>query len=457
MPFDSTAYLYYSTFIMFERQMTLQSRIITMVVISAFLLISVFTFIQLKNQFESLTRHNRYIAQSASFIVRNNLETILALTKNNDVIAALQRGINALEEAQIIDEAVVFDRNGEIVASTRSNLNGQHVRYRDQAKWIELEASSAEDWFSSSIDPITRKLNMYLRLGKGAQEPMRYTAKISFSLGNFQDAFAQIYIPVIVATLFVLLANIVLAYILSRTVVGPIKMLNEVTKIIARGDLSVRARIKTNDELEELGETFNNMTAELVKMRERAENANPLTKLPGNLVIQEQIERRIQEEARFVVIYADLDNFKAFNDKYGIARGDEAIKLTASIMREAVKHFQNSNDFLGHEGGDDFILLTTPEQAQATADFIIREFEARIRKLYNPEDLNEGAITSVGRDGTERRFPIMTISLAGVSNDHRPITSYAEVTNIAAEVKKKVKSIGQSIFMLDRRQKTREG
>jgi diguanylate cyclase (GGDEF)-like protein len=234
-------------------------------------------------------------------------------------------------------------------------------------------------------------------------------------------------------------------------VIGPLKLLNNITKMVASGDLTVRARILTHDELQELGETFNYMTEELVKMKERAENANPLTKLPGNIVIHEEIEKLIRANKKFTVIYCDLDNFKAFNDKYGIAKGDEAIKLASEIFKEALKNYGSAGDFIGHEGGDDFILLTTPDKSAAVADYIIREFDARIRGLYSKDDLAQGYITALSRDGAEKKFPVITISLAGVSNEIRPITSYGEVTNIAAEIKKKAKLEQKSVFVLDQR------
>jgi diguanylate cyclase (GGDEF)-like protein len=275
--------------------------------------------------------------------------------------------------------------------------------------------------------------------------------KMISPLANIQDALKSVYIPVIIAMLVVILANIIFGYILSKTVIGPIRILNDVTKIIAKGDLSVRTNIDTNDELEELGSTFNAMTEELIKMKARAENANPLTKLPGNIVIHEQIEERIRNDCKFVVIYCDLDNFKAFNDKYGISKGDEAIKMTSDIFKEAAQAKGSPDDFVGHEGGDDFLLISSPETAQSVADYIIQEFDKRVRSLYDEEDLNRGYIVAHSRDGSIQNFPIMTISLAGVTNEHRKISSYAEVTNIAAELKKKAKSINSSVFVMDKR------
>jgi len=186
-------------------------------------------------------------------------------------------------------------------------------------------------------------------------------------------------------------------------------------------------------------------------MKERAENANPLTKLPGNIVIREEIERRIGENRKFAVIYCDINKFKAFNDRYGIARGDDVIKLMADISKNAIKTKGNPDDFIGHEGGDDFIVLTSLDKVQIIADTVIQEFDKQAINFYDREDLDRGYIISHARDGSTARFPIISVSLAGVTNAHRVISSYAEVTNIAAEMKRKVKSVDTSVFAMDQR------
>lgn len=364
----------------------------------------------------------------------------------------LSLSFRQLKESRIIDEAVLFDEEGNIISSAGKTAAESHVGYKDISRAQELKNIVTQDkWFLIMVDEVKKRIFIYLAIQPDPQVTSTYTAKLSFDLGNIRQALKEVYSPVIIATLLVILANILLGYILSKTIVGPVKILNEVTKIIAGGDLTIRARIETNDELEELGSTFNYMTEELVKMKERAENANPLTKLPGNIVIREEVEKRISENKKFTVIYCDLDNFKAFNDKYGIAKGDEAIKLTAEVFKESIKNSGNPEDFLGHEGGDDFILLTSPDKAQGIAGYIIKEFDISVRALYNQEDLKSEYITAHARDGAVKQFPIMAISLAGVSNETRPITSYAEVTNIAAEVKKKSKAIEGSSFVLDKR------
>ncbi|MBP7216623.1 MAG: GGDEF domain-containing protein [Candidatus Omnitrophica bacterium] len=436
-------------------RLTLQHRITSLIVISSVVFISVFTFVQLNNQLTSISRYNIDHAKISNIIVKNNIEGILKKAEDDALIQAraIQTSLSTLKEAEVIHEAVVFDKRGTIIASTNPQLVDQPVRFRDLNKFDILNAALKDNkWFVSEIDKLTHTLFLFLAIRHPSQEICSFIVKITYPLGNVQEAFLQVFKPVIISTIIIIVLNILLGYILSKNVIGPIRLLNQVTKLIAQGNLAIRTEIRTRDELQELGETFNIMTEELIKMKERAENANPLTKLPGNIVIHDEIEKRIKNNRTFMVIYCDLDNFKAFNDKYGIGKGDEAIKLTAAIFKEAAKQKGSPGDFVGHEGGDDFVLLTNPETAQAVADYITSEFDKQIRALYTAEDLEQGCILAHSRDGQIKRFPIMTISLAGVTNAHRTITSYAEVTNIAAEMKKKAKSIDGSKFVVDKRQ-----
>ncbi|MCX5695030.1 MAG: GGDEF domain-containing protein [Candidatus Omnitrophica bacterium] len=436
--------------------MTLQNRITTLMIISSIVFISVFAFIQLNNQIENINNDNLYRSNLSSGVVKDDLEAYLKQNPGpQSTLAYLQEELNDYQKADLIKNAFIFTPDGKIIASTRDSELNQAASYRDLNKLAQLESSPKENWLLPDIDRAKLALVSYIALRITPDGPISCVARLSFPLANIQDALADVYRPVILVAFLVILANIILGYFLSKTVIGPIKVLDTVTKSIAAGDLSIRTRMNTNDELEELGKTFNYMTEQLVIMKERAENANPLTKLPGNIVIQEEVEKRIKKQQKFVVIYCDLDNFKAFNDKYGIAKGDEAIKLTAEVFKESAKNKGNPDDFIGHEGGDDFILLATPDKAQGIADYITAEFDKRVRSLYSQEDLAQGHIISHARDGSIKKFPIMTISLAGVSNEDRPISSYGEVTNIAAEVKKKAKAIESSVFVMDKRKTVR--
>lgn len=184
---------------------------------------------------------------------------------------------------------------------------------------------------------------------------------------------------------------------------------------------------------------------------ERNRYVNPLTGLPGNIEIQMEVNHRIATSKLFSLIYADLDNFKAYNDAYGFANGDRAIKLTGDIIYNSVHLHGSADDFLGHVGGDDFIIITIPACVDNICKNVIDDFDIKIKNLYNEEDIKNGYITTVDRRGQIDRFPIMSISMAVVSNEHRKLKTYAYISEIAAEIKSIAKSIPGSAYFKDRR------
>ena len=178
---------------------------------------------------------------------------------------------------------------------------------------------------------------------------------------------------------------------------------------------------------------------------------SPLTKLPGNLAIEAELRRRIEDATSFAVLYMDLDNFKAFNDVYGFTHGDEAIRLVASVTLDVVHRRGTTLDFVGHIGGDDFLVVTLPDRAEEIAREIITEFDRGIRELYRPQDLRQGFIETHDRRGALNRYAIMSLSIALVSSEQRPLTDYAQIGETAAELKQYAKSIGGSVYVKDKR------
>jgi diguanylate cyclase (GGDEF)-like protein len=180
---------------------------------------------------------------------------------------------------------------------------------------------------------------------------------------------------------------------------------------------------------------------------------SPLTRLPGNLAIEAELRRRLTEKSIFAVLYLDLDNFKAFNDVYGFAHGDEAILLVASTAVDVVRRRGTQKDFVGHIGGDDFIIVTIPDRSEEIAREIVDTFDRDIRKLYTAQDLRQGYIETRDRRGALQRFPIMSISIAIVSNEQRQFDNYAQIGEAAAELKRYAKSVGGSTYVKDKRRK----
>lgn len=180
-------------------------------------------------------------------------------------------------------------------------------------------------------------------------------------------------------------------------------------------------------------------------------NANPLTGLPGNIAIIREIEARLQRRDAFAVAYLDLDHFKPFNDKYGFLRGDEVLRMTARIVVNAARSIRGGASFVGHVGGDDFVLIAASDQIGAACDEITRNFDLLIPNFYDEEDRIRGAIHAIDRQGNATVFSLMTCSIAVVDTAAHTIRHVADISARAAQVKKYAKSIRGSATCYDRR------
>lgn len=189
----------------------------------------------------------------------------------------------------------------------------------------------------------------------------------------------------------------------------------------------------------------------ILRRMSRALDANPLTKLPGNASILEELQDRLRQKRPLAVCYADLDKFKAFNDAYGFERGDRVIRAAARILLMAMREMGGPDDFLGHIGGDDFVMITGPAGVEKIAERAIRDFAEGAAEFYNEADRQRGYIESKDRDGAQRRFPLLTLSVAIVTNDQRPLQHVAEIAQIGAELKEWVKQHGGNRWVKDRR------
>ncbi len=436
-------------------RMTLRFRMISLIALFAIVLIAAFTALLIGHQLQTITENNLYRARVGSFAVKGTLERSLLSIRTGDPTTGFQKLMPVLYQGQLAEEVSLADLKGKVVASTSETVGSQISLEESQWMKTALKTFSPQNWFHARVNPSEILLFVPITL----DEVPQYVAILRYSLGNMKQAIQQVSKLCILVATAVILFVVPLCLILIQAILGPIQILNRATKDVAAGNLSLQVSVPTEDELGELAVTFNAMTAALVKMKERAENANPLTKLPGNNIIHEQVEKRIQQGAKFAVVYADLDNFKAFNDKYGISIGDKVIALTAATLRQSLKR-GGPTDFLGHEGGDDFVLITTPEKVGEVAGWICSEFDRQIKELYSPEDRAKGYILSRNRKGEEEKFPLMTISLVGVTNQDRKLASYGEVTNICAEMKNASKKLsqeqGKSSFLMDRRGPNRE-
>jgi diguanylate cyclase (GGDEF)-like protein len=200
----------------------------------------------------------------------------------------------------------------------------------------------------------------------------------------------------------------------------------------------------------EAGEFLARVKASLVRIT-RDLDANPLTKLPGNISVLKELETRVKSNVLFAVGYLDLNKFKEFNDRYGFELGDKVICQTAQVIIKNLEKFGIAGDFLGHIGGDDFIFVTSPECAEEISRGIVDDFDKSILSFYSEEDRTRGYIITKTRTGEISEVPILSISIAIVTNEIRKFTHVGEISQVAAELKKFAKAVGGSIYVKDRR------
>ncbi|MDF2721997.1 MAG: hypothetical protein K0Q59_1672 [Paenibacillus sp.] len=179
---------------------------------------------------------------------------------------------------------------------------------------------------------------------------------------------------------------------------------------------------------------------------EHARTANPLTGLPGNLQIRREMNKRLSGNETFNVIYADLDFFKWYNDRYGFQRGDELIMFTAELLRDVSNDLGLSDDFIGHIGGDDFIVITYTSTAYELCEEIIRRFDQGVADFLNLEE----PARAVDRDGRESQTDRVHISLSLIICECSGTVSAESISSEAAKLKKQAKAHIGSVCLYKR-------
>lgn len=204
--------------------------------------------------------------------------------------------------------------------------------------------------------------------------------------------------------------------------------------------------IKPIDE-EYLYYTIKNITS-LMYINRRV---SPLTGLPGNVQIQAEMKKRIMNKEEFAIMYADLDNFKAYNDIYGFSAGDEIIKFTAKVLLDNVHKIENSDNFVGHIGGDDFVAIISKTDYDTVCQNMISQFDKDITSFYDEDDVERGFVEVANRRGIIEQFPLVSISIAIVEGDKNRFKTTLEIGEIGAQVKHKAKATLGSTYVIDKR------
>lgn len=198
---------------------------------------------------------------------------------------------------------------------------------------------------------------------------------------------------------------------------------------------------------EYLYHTINNLLR-LIYMNRRV---SPLTGLPGNVQIDAELKKRLLKKEKFAILYFDLDNFKAYNDVYGFLSGDEIIKLTSRVIMKNIYDMEETDSFIGHIGGDDFVAVVSETDYDIICQDIIVQFDEQVKEYYSLDDVKKGFIEVANRKGVIEQFPLVSISIGVVEADARRFHNILEIGEAGAGVKHLAKTVLGSTYVIDKR------
>jgi GGDEF domain-containing protein len=394
--------------------------------------------------------------------ILNSMHIGSSLKYRLDAILSDKADLNVVNINKILKEAnalsirtiTLFREDGKIFVAIKDNQKiEKNEGSLDDLKMINMAITKRgfeDKLFFHRVHKEDKTIELYI--------PFDYQldkigiAAVSIEMKDIDKQKNYLYRQCAIMALLIVVVHLAFALLISRMFIMPLRKLINATHQISRGELDIRVPIVRDDEIGQLAASFNEMSVALQRMRDEAKGANPLTGLPGNITIAKYIDDCLLSSKIICVLYCDLDNFKAYNDKYGFTKGDEAILYTRDCLISVAQRKDMQNIFIGHEGGDDFVVVSGYEYWEPFAKAFITTFDRGIYQFYNSIDARNGFIESINRQGQRQRFPLMSISIAVVTNKTRPFRRHAEMIQVAAEVKKYVKSMDGSCYAIDRRQ-----
>jgi diguanylate cyclase (GGDEF)-like protein len=413
--------------------------------------ISIFVLMVFENQLDLIAENSILTSQHTASGLKyridhivSNAEDLSPVTINRVLKEAGKLGISNL---------ALFSENGKVFVSIVNNaIVDKKAADIDELRMINMAITKQgfeDKLFYHNVNRQQKTISLYLPFTFNRDKIG--VAAVTLAMKDIDRQMGYLYRQCLIIVVLVMMLHLGFAVVFSKMILLPLQQLNAGTHKIAQGQLDIRLPIVRDDEIGQLASAFNEMGVALQRMRDEAKGANPLTGLPGNITIANYINDSLVKGRIICVLYCDLDNFKAYNDKYGFTKGDEAILYTRDCLLSVSKRNNLRNVFVGHEGGDDFVVITSYEQWEVYAKSFIATFDRGVAQFYNSTDAHNGFIESINRQGERQRFPLMSISVAVVTNKTRDFHSVAEMIQVAAEVKKYVKSMEGSCYAIDRR------
>jgi len=368
------------------------------------------------------------------FLILKDAELLVLLKQRNQEFDTLWSSLLKLE----LDEVTALKQPATALLAERDNaialLTAQKTR-------------KAGAFFSERLAPLRTTFYEGLdEISKNRQE------LIDISLLDLNQLSIRAYRTTLVLLILGLAIGGVVAFRVVRSINHSIQRLALAARQASEGRFDFSLGSFGRDEFGHLASEFLTMGKKLLDLQKRLLDANPLTHLPGNLAIEHELERRIVSLEPFAHIYIDIDNFKAFNDRYGYQMGSEVISRVGKLAKEVVEELGNQEDLVGHIGGDDYLLLSTPEKSERLAKEIIARFD-KMTDIYTQEDLDNSYYDGVDRFGDERRYPLMSISIAVICSENLEYPTHQDISQECAKMKEHLKNLPGSNYLIDRRRR----
>ena len=390
------------------------------------------------NMLNSLLAQESYARRYLILDSQEILELFWQRSNEFDMLVSKMQAIKKFQDISLKQLSILHNEFNNLYRDRITNTGNESLN-------ITKEYDSK---IRSKLDELTALIQMMILNIKEKQNQM--------IIKNSDAGLKAFRITVILSSLGLIL-GIGAVTLTTRNIARSIQQLKLATNEISKGRFNHIPDVTAQDELGELANAFIKMAHLLASLEEANLNANPLTRLPGGIAIENVLKNRLTANKSVTFCLLDIDNFKSFNDHYGYAAGNEIIKSTAKIIKKITAEYGRDDDFVGHIGGDDFALLTTTKRYNKLCTNIIEEFDKKVVDFYNTKDRANGYILGETRQGTQIKFPIMSISIAVVvSNKEKGQISHIEVGEIAAELKEHAKKIPGSVFLVNRRKNDRQ-
>jgi len=379
-----------------------------------------------------------------NLLAQENLESQLVILQDRQILELLERRTGDLD-------TLLTNMNASTLPEYFSSLPTMLEDYVLRSRRLN-QVFAENNWQQASAIAEAETAPLRSRLLESLNDlGPRHQDALNADLKQLSEESSEAYR----LTLMITLIGILLTAPITLKVIGSIrrsvKTLQGATREIAAGNFETSIGIEGNDEFGQLARDFSRMARKLEELEQASLDANPLTRLPGNLAIERALEERIAQQRPFAHLYLDLDNFKAYNDHYGYNAGSNVINRVGALLRRIVDERGGDDDMVGHIGGDDYMILTSPQRAEDLAKSVITEFDRLVPEIYDAKDLQAGFIVGTDRFDIKRSFPLLTISIAITLSENLENPSLSMISLNCASMKDHLKRLKGSNYLIDRR------